>query len=133
MKTTTNTKDKSKKKNKDKADELLKLGIQFGHKKSRRHPSMTPYIYGKRNDMYIIDIEKFQEKFLEALKFIQSLVKDNKKIVFIGTKPNVVFLIYLFLQRLSLIFVSVWVMRLVESAWTENSIMKADNHNLASQ
>jgi small subunit ribosomal protein S2 len=89
MKTTTNIKDKSKKKNHNKADALLKLGIQFGHKKSRRHPSMMPYIYGKRNDMYIINIEKFQEKLQEALKFVQSLIKDNKKIVFIGTKPNV--------------------------------------------
>ncbi len=88
-KTTTKMKNKSKKKDQDKVNILLKLGIQFGHKKSRRHPSMVPYIYGKRNDMYIIDIEKFQEKLQEALKFIQSLIKDNKKIVFIGTKPNV--------------------------------------------
>jgi len=89
MKTTIKTKDKNEKKNQDKIDKLLKLGIQFGHKKSRCHPSMMPYIHGKRNDMYIIDIEKFQEKLQEALKFIQSLIKDGKKIVFIGTKPNV--------------------------------------------
>jgi len=89
MKTTIKTKDKKEKKNQDKIDKLLKLGIQFGHKKSRCHPSMMPYIHGKRNDMYIIDIEKFQEKLQEALKFIQSLIKKKKKIVFIGTKPNV--------------------------------------------
>ncbi|TRZ80906.1 30S ribosomal protein S2 [bacterium] len=89
MKTTIKTKDKNEKKNQDKIDALLKLGIQFGHKKSRCHPSMMPYIYGKRNDMYIIDIEKSQEKLQEALKFIQSLIKDDKKIVFVGTKPNV--------------------------------------------
>ena len=89
MKTTTETKGKKEKKNQGKIDKLLKLGVQFGHKKSRCHPSMMPYIHGKRNDMYIIDIEKFQEKLQEALKFIQSLVKDGKKIVFIGTKPNV--------------------------------------------
>ncbi len=68
---------------------LLKKGIHFGHKKSRWHPSMAPYIYGKRGNIYIIDVAKTEAKLQEALDFIHDLTKQGKQIIFIGTKPNV--------------------------------------------
>jgi len=74
---------------KEETEKLLKTGIQFGHKKSRRHPSMIPYLYGKRNNMYIIDIEKTEEMLKKTLVFIDKLIKEGKEILFIGTKPNI--------------------------------------------
>ncbi|MBN2094309.1 MAG: 30S ribosomal protein S2 [Candidatus Zambryskibacteria bacterium] len=67
-------------------DELFKVGAHFGFSKSRRHPSMTPYIFGSKNRVDIIDLEKTQ-KFLEkALDFIGSLATSNSQILFVGGK-----------------------------------------------
>lgn len=77
------------KKNSKQVDMLIKTGIHFGHKKSRWHPSMKPFVYGQRNNMYIIDVEKTIEKLEQVLNFIKELSKEGKEIVFVGTKPNV--------------------------------------------
>lgn len=68
--------------------EMLEAGVHFGHKKSRRHPKMKPYIYGLRNDIHIIDLEKTMEEFGKALEFIKSIAKDKGKILLIGTRPQ---------------------------------------------
>ncbi|MFA6436727.1 MAG: 30S ribosomal protein S2 [Candidatus Paceibacterota bacterium] len=68
---------------------LLKLGIHLGHKKSRWHPSMLPFVFEKRNNIYLMDIEKTQEKLAEAVEFIRDLYANKDEMVFIGTKPNV--------------------------------------------
>lgn len=70
------------------AKEMLKAGIHFGHKKSNWNPKMKEYIYGVRNDIYIIDLEKTMEKLGQALDFIKKIIKDNGKILFIGTRPQ---------------------------------------------
>jgi small subunit ribosomal protein S2 len=70
------------------AKEMLKAGVHFGHKKSNWNPKMKDYIYGTRNDIYIIDLEKTMEKLGQALDFIKKIIKDNGKILFIGTRPQ---------------------------------------------
>jgi len=82
--------EKTEKKAKDsRVDALVKTGIQFGHKKSRWHPSMAPYVYGIRNNMYIIDIEKMEKCLIEAIKFVEDVTKQGKSIIFVATRPNI--------------------------------------------
>lgn len=68
---------------------LLESGAHFGHKTSRWHPKMAPYIYAKRQDAHIINLEKTVEAFDEALPKITDLVKNGKKVLFVGTKKQV--------------------------------------------
>lgn len=70
------------------AKKMLEAGVHFGHKKSRWNPKMRPYIYGVRNNIYIIDLEKTMEELSKALDFIKKTVKDKGKILFIGTRPQ---------------------------------------------
>ncbi len=70
------------------AKEMLKAGVHFGHKKSRWNPKMKSYIFGLRNDVYIIDLEKTMEHLEKALDFIKDIIKNKGKILFIGTRPQ---------------------------------------------
>jgi small subunit ribosomal protein S2 len=67
-------------------EEMAKAGLHFGHKTSKLHPKMLPYIFGARNNIHIIDLEKTKEKLKEALNFIQELIKEKKVILIVGTK-----------------------------------------------
>lgn len=67
-------------------DEMVKSGVFFGHKKSKRHPKMKPYIFAVKNNIDIIDIQQAAEKFKEALEFLQEVVGSGGKILFVGTK-----------------------------------------------
>ena len=67
-------------------EEMAKAGLHFGHKTSRVHPKMMPYIFGVRNTVHLIDLEKTKEKFEEALKFIQGFISENKILLLVGTK-----------------------------------------------
>jgi small subunit ribosomal protein S2 len=67
-------------------EEMAKAGLHFGHKTSKVHPKMFPYIFGVRNTIHIIDLEKTKEKLKEALNFIQKLIKEKKIILVVGTK-----------------------------------------------
>ena len=69
-------------------DEMTKAGLQFGHKKSRVHPKMKPYLFGVRNTIFIIDLEKVLDKFQAALDYIQTMVGEGKTIVIVGTKTQ---------------------------------------------
>ena len=66
--------------------ELLATGAHFGHKTSRWHPKMAPYIYAKRQDAHIIDLAKTVEALEVALPKITELVASGKKVLFVGTK-----------------------------------------------
>jgi len=70
-------------------EEMAQAGVHFGHRTSRVHPKMMPYLYGVRNTVHIIDLEKTKEKFEEALKFIQELISENKILLLVGTKIQV--------------------------------------------
>lgn len=70
------------------AKEMLKAGVHFGHKKSNWNPKMRLYIFGLRNNIHIIDLEKTMEELGKAIIFIKEIIKKNGKILFIGTRPQ---------------------------------------------
>ncbi|MCU1231056.1 MAG: ribosomal protein [Acidobacteria bacterium] len=66
--------------------ELLEAGVHFGHQTKRWNPKMKKYIFGKRNGIYIIDLQKTLKLFKEASAFIADLSGQGKRILFVGTK-----------------------------------------------
>lgn len=69
--------------------EFLDAGVHFGHVKSFVNPKMFPYILSVFNNVHLIDVEKTSEKLKEAVEFLQGCKKDNKKILFVGTKFSI--------------------------------------------
>ena len=68
--------------------ELLAAGAHFGHKTSRWHPKMAPYIHSKREGAHIINLEKTVDALDEALPEMTKLAAKGKKILFVGTKKQ---------------------------------------------
>jgi small subunit ribosomal protein S2 len=66
--------------------ELLEAGVHFGHQTKRWNPKMKEYIFGERNGIYIIDLQKTLKMFKEASKFVADLTSAGKIILFVGTK-----------------------------------------------
>jgi small subunit ribosomal protein S2 len=66
--------------------ELLEAGVHFGHQTRRWNPKMKPYIFGKRNGIYIIDLQKTLKLFNQVAEFVQQLASEGKRILFVGTK-----------------------------------------------
>jgi small subunit ribosomal protein S2 len=66
--------------------ELLEAGVHFGHQTKRWNPKMKEYIFGERNGIYIIDLQKTLKMFKEASKFVTELAADRKIVLFVGTK-----------------------------------------------
>jgi small subunit ribosomal protein S2 len=66
--------------------ELLEAGVHFGHPTKRWNPKMKKYIFGKRNGIYIIDLQKTLKLFKQAASFISDLSSNGKRILFVGTK-----------------------------------------------
>lgn len=66
--------------------QLLEAGAHFGHKTSRWHPKMAPYIHSKRGDSHIIDLTKTVEALETALDFVTKTVSEGKQILLVGTK-----------------------------------------------
>ena len=67
---------------------LLEAGAHFGHKTSRWHPKMAPYIHSRKNGAHIINLEKTVEGLEKALPKVQEIVKSGKKVMFVGTKKQ---------------------------------------------
>lgn len=68
--------------------ELLEAGVHFGHPTRRWNPKMKRYIYGARNGIYIIDLHQTLKLFDEAQKFVQEIVANGGKVLFVGTKKQ---------------------------------------------
>jgi small subunit ribosomal protein S2 len=66
--------------------ELLEAGVHFGHQVRRWNPKMKEYIFGERNGIYIIDLQKTQRLFKEAVRFVTQQALDGKSFLFVGTK-----------------------------------------------
>src|SRR5262245_2269236 len=68
--------------------ELLEAGVHFGHQVRRWNPKMKEFIFGERNGIYIIDLQKTQRMFKEAIKFLQNMSGEgtDKTVLFVGTK-----------------------------------------------
>ncbi len=67
---------------------LLESGVHFGHKTSRWHPKMAPYIHSKRQDSHIIDLTKTVEGLEKALSFITKTIVSGKTVLFVATKKQ---------------------------------------------
>lgn len=68
--------------------QLLEAGLHFGHHSRRWNPKMKPYIFGKRNGIFIIDLEKTLERLRHAYDVIRAITESGKEIIFVGTKPQ---------------------------------------------
>ena len=68
--------------------ELLEAGSHFGHRTTRWNPKMRPYIFGARNGVYIIDLQKTLRLFKEALEVIKEIASKGGNVLFVGTKPQ---------------------------------------------
>ena len=66
--------------------ELLEAGVHFGHQTKRWNPKMKEYIFGERNGIYIIDLQKTLKMFKDASKFVQEGATEGKTVLFVGTK-----------------------------------------------
>jgi hypothetical protein len=68
--------------------ELLEAGVHFGHQTKRWNPKMKPYIFGARNGIYIIDLQKTVRMFRDAYDFIVDTTAAGKSVLFVGTKKQ---------------------------------------------
>jgi small subunit ribosomal protein S2 len=80
--------EEKKEEKKDKIDlmDMLKAGVHFGHKKSKKHPKMDEYIFAVRNGISIIDLSKTKFKLSEAADFAKKVSADGGTVLFVGTK-----------------------------------------------
>jgi small subunit ribosomal protein S2 len=85
--------------------EMLEAGVHFGHQTRFWNPKMAPYIYGHRNKIHIINLEKTQPLFNEAMKFVRQLASRRGTILMIGTKRQAREVINLEAQRCGMPFV----------------------------
>jgi small subunit ribosomal protein S2 len=68
--------------------QLLEAGVHFGHQTKRWNPKMKPYIFGARNGIYIIDLQKTVRYFKTSYNFIKETVAKGEKVLFVGTKKQ---------------------------------------------
>jgi small subunit ribosomal protein S2 len=86
--------------------ELLEAGVHFGHQTKRWNPKMKEYIFGERNGIYIIDLQKTLKMFKEASKFVQELTAEGRILLFVGTKRQAQDAIAEEAQRCSMYYVN---------------------------
>src|SRR5918911_3947464 len=66
--------------------ELLEAGVHFGHQTKRWNPKMKEYIFGERNGIYIVDLQKTLKLFKDAMRFVAEMAAQGKNVLFVGTK-----------------------------------------------
>ena len=66
--------------------QMLEAGVHFGHQTRFWNPKMAPYIFGHRNKIHIINLEKTWSQYQEAIKFVRQLAANRGTILFVGTK-----------------------------------------------
>ncbi len=71
-----------------KIDEMLLAGAHFGYTRTRRHPTVKPYVLGTKNRMDILNLEKIEQMSGEAREFVKSLASSGKNLLFVGSKPE---------------------------------------------
>ena len=86
--------------------ELLEAGVHFGHQTKRWNPKMKKFIFGKRNGIYIIDLQKTLKQFKEASKFVTDLAARGKNLLFVGTKRQAQDAIYEEANRCGMFYVN---------------------------
>lgn len=88
------------------AKEIIESGVHFGHRSSRWHPKMAPYIFGKRNLIHIIDVRHTIRGLVRAANFLTQLSAAGKDVIFVGTKRQAKSLIAEEAQRCGMHWVS---------------------------
>jgi small subunit ribosomal protein S2 len=68
--------------------QMLEAGVHFGHQTRFWNPKMAPFIFGERNKIHIINLEKTQPMYAEAANFIKAVIADGGKVLFVGTKRS---------------------------------------------
>jgi len=68
--------------------QMLEAGVHFGHQTRFWNPKMAPFIFGERNKIHIINLEKTQPLYAEAAQFVKNVVADSGKVLFVGTKRS---------------------------------------------
>ncbi|MGH7391392.1 MAG: 30S ribosomal protein S2 [Candidatus Rokuibacteriota bacterium] len=86
--------------------ELLEAGVHFGHQTKRWNPKMQKYIFGERNGIYIIDLQKTLKKFREAYAFVRDLAAQGGAVLFIGTKKQAQDTVFEEANRCSMFYVN---------------------------
>ncbi len=86
--------------------DLLEAGVHFGHQTKRWNPKMKEYIFGERNGIYILDLNKTVKLFREAEDFVTNLAADAKTVLFVGTKRQAQDVIAEEAQRSGMYFVN---------------------------
>src|SRR6266540_3876270 len=66
--------------------ELLEAGVHFGHQTKRWNPKMKEYIFGERNGIYIVDLQKTLKLFKDAMRYVGEMAAQGKNVLFVGTK-----------------------------------------------
>jgi small subunit ribosomal protein S2 len=66
--------------------DLLEAGVHFGHQTRRWNPKMKEFIFGERNGIYIVDLQKTHRLLVDALQYVQDLASQGRSILFVGTK-----------------------------------------------
>jgi len=67
-------------------EEMMEAGLHLGHRSSKIHPKIKPYLYGTRNGVCIFDLDKTAEKMLETLEYIKKIISEGKVMVLVGTR-----------------------------------------------
>jgi len=87
-------------------EEMFKAGVHYGYSKTRRHPSLSPFIYTTKNKVDIIDLEKTSALLEEAKAFVETLGASGKTVLFVGTKPEAKELVKNFALSLNMPYVN---------------------------
>ncbi|MBP7007087.1 MAG: 30S ribosomal protein S2 [Candidatus Pacebacteria bacterium] len=87
-------------------EEMFKAGVHYGYSKTRRHPSLSPFIYTTKNKVDIIDLEKTSSLLGEATAFVETLGASGKTVLFVGTKPEAKELVKNFALSLNMPYVN---------------------------
>ena len=67
---------------------LLEAGVHFGHQTKRWNPKMKPYIYGSRDEIYIIDLQKTAKAIEEAYAALKEIASNGGKVIYVGTRKQ---------------------------------------------
>lgn len=86
--------------------ELLEAGVHFGHQTNHWNPNMKPYVFGARNGIYIIDLQKTVENARAACEFITKVTGEGKRILFVGTKKQAKSIVEEEAKRASMFYVT---------------------------
>jgi small subunit ribosomal protein S2 len=105
--------------------ELFEAGVHFGHKTSRWHPKMAPYIHSKRQDSHIIDLVTTVEALDKALPFLTKVAAGGKQVLFVGTKKQAKDAVKATAEKLNQPYVTErWIGGMLTNATTVNTQIK---------